>query len=110
MCHSEKNSSPLITATRRQLGDKQLLWTSLILGYAQIASITVDDANGSPVSGATVSSLAGVDYTLPPQTATPEPSSFILLGTGIIAVMAQCVENPEIGEAHPRSVPVAFVR
>jgi hypothetical protein len=64
------------------------------LDTAQIASITVDDANGSPVSGATVSSLAGVDYTLPPQTATPEPSSFILLGTGIIAVMGAMRRKP----------------
>ena len=40
---------------------------------AQIASITVDDANGNPVPGATVMALSGVDYTLPQQVATPEP-------------------------------------
>lgn len=57
---------------------------ALFLDTAQIDSITVEDANGNPVPGASVTSLSGVDYNLPQQTAaTPEPGSLILLGTGI---------------------------
>jgi PEP-CTERM motif len=54
------------------------------LDTAQIVSITVEDSNGNLVPGATVTSLSGVDYSLPVQpTATPEPSTLVLLGTGL---------------------------
>jgi hypothetical protein len=56
---------------------------SFFFDTAQIASITVEDANGHVVPGATVTSLAGVNYSLP-QTVTPEPSSLVLFGSGLL--------------------------
>ncbi|MGF7183716.1 PEP-CTERM sorting domain-containing protein [Tunturiibacter psychrotolerans] len=61
---------------------------SLFFNTATIDSITVENANGSPVSGATVTSLAGIDYNASPVGSTPEPSSILLLGTGVISIAA----------------------
>lgn len=51
----------------------------------QIADIVVEDSNGTPVPGAMVKSLAGVNYSLP-SAATPEPSNFVLLGSGLLGL------------------------
>jgi hypothetical protein len=58
---------------------------SYFLDTAQIESITVEDTNGDPVPGATTTSLSGADYSLP-SSATPEPSSLMLLGSGLFAI------------------------
>ena len=58
---------------------------SLFFDTATINSITVEDTTGNAVSGATVTSLAGINYNSPMQV-TPEPSSILLLGTGAMSI------------------------
>lgn len=54
---------------------------------ATIDSIPVKNASGNTVPGATVTSLAGINYDSRVGV-TPEPSNIVLLGTGMMSIMA----------------------
>ncbi len=61
---------------------------------AEIASITVTDADRNAIAGDSVTSLSGVNYSTvdPPPTSvssTPEPSTFALLGTGVLCLASK---------------------
>jgi hypothetical protein len=57
--------------------------TSDFIDTAQITSIALD-ANGNPVTNFNIASASGLDYTAKGVVATPEPSSLLLLGTGLV--------------------------
>jgi hypothetical protein len=59
---------------------------------AIVDSLLVVDANGNAIPGATIVSASGTDYnSIPPDIptgVTPEPSTLVLLGTGLVGIAA----------------------
>lgn len=81
MCNPEYDTYNKIIATCNVTSD--------FSHTAQVEQIVVEDANGNPVSGAFATSVNGVDYSLPPDPTgvTPEPSTLLMLGSGLIGVV-----------------------
>jgi hypothetical protein len=60
------------------------------LDTARVASIVVENSSGTPVPGATATSLSGVSYT-----AAPEPGGLVLLGSGLLGIAGAVRPRPK---------------